>query len=152
MKRLFIHLITLLMFWLHAGQACSQEMPQTDIVASDVQPLEDRLEGEAERVTEETSATSPETARHLHEGIVLTFVLLMFTNAIQCGQWAIQTKRHFWAWYLAGLFTGPLAGGVMLQRTAVDTIGDANPGGCGGALAGLLIPAAGWFIWLAILL
>lgn len=82
----------------------------------------------------------------------MTFVLLMFTNAIQCGHWAIQTKRNFWAWYLAGLFTGPLAGGCMLHRTAVDASSEANPGGCLGALAGLLIPAAGWFIWFKILL
>ena len=82
---------------------------------------------------------------------VLTFILMMFTNAVICGQWALKTDRNFWGWYIFGLFTGPLAGGFMLHRSAGDKAGGENPSGCLAAILGLGIPLAGWIIWLALL-
>ncbi len=83
--------------------------------------------------------------------MVLTFILLMFTNAVICGHWAINTGRNFWGWYLFGLFTGPLAGGCMLHHSAREQSGEMNPGGGWAAIAGIGIPLAGWLLWLVIL-
>lgn len=83
--------------------------------------------------------------------LALTFILLMFTNAVFVGRWALETDRNFWAWYIFGLFSGPLAGGFMLHRVAGDKAGGKSPSGCLAALLGFGIPAAGWFIWIAIL-
>ena len=81
----------------------------------------------------------------------LTFILVMFTSAIMCGQWAINSGRNFWLWYLFGLFTGPLAGGCMLHRTAIDKVGDQAVNNPLGALLGIGIPAGGWFTWIYLL-
>ncbi len=83
--------------------------------------------------------------------LALTFILLMFTNAVFVGRWALETDRNFWAWYIFGLVAGPLAGGFMLHRVAGDKAGGKNPGGCLAALLGFGIPAAGGFIWITIL-
>ena len=89
---------------------------------------------------------------NLSDFLVLTFILLMFTNAVICGHWAITTNRNFWGWYLFGLFTGPLAGGFMLDRSARErTGGESQRVGCWGAVAGIGIPFAGWIIWLILL-
>ncbi len=87
----------------------------------------------------------------VYDFVVLTFILLMFTNAIFVGRWALETNRSFWAWYIFGLFTGPLAGGFMLHRVAGDRADGKNPSGCLAALLGIGIPAAGWFIWITVL-
>lgn len=102
-------------------------------------------------IDDDASHANQESIKRAYELGGPAFIFVMFTNAIVCGQWASQTKRSSWGGYLAGLLTGPLAGGCMLFRTAVDESGDPNPGGCLGALTGLRIPAAGWFFWLAVL-
>ena len=99
--------------------------------------------------TTTVEATSDSTNRIV--GLLkLTFILVMFTNAVICGRWAIGTDRNFWGWYLFGLFTGPLAGGFMLHRCAADRDGKA-PAGPLAALLGLGIPVAGWIIWMGLL-
>jgi len=83
--------------------------------------------------------------------LVLTFILLMFTNAVFVGRWALETDRNFWGWYIFALFTGPLAGGFMLHRAAGDKAGGKSPSGCLAALLGIGVPMAGWIVWIAIL-
>ncbi len=104
-------------------------------------------EDESDRETMELA----ESVKLLSGGLKLTFILLMFTNAVICGRWAVETGRNFWAWYLFALFTGPLAGGCMLHGVATDKAGGQAPGGCLAALLGIGIPLAGWIVWLAIL-
>ena len=87
----------------------------------------------------------------LSGGLKLTFILLMFTNAVICGRWALETGRNFLGWYLFGLFTGPLAGGFLLHRIATDKAGGQAPSGCLAVIVGLGIPLAGWIVWLMIL-
>ena len=121
----------------------SSDVQETTVNAESATSVEDSGERLAQAATVANTSVS--------DFVALTFILLMFTNAIIVGHWALQTDRNFWAWYIFGLFTGPLAGGFMLHRAAGDKAGGKNPSGCLAAILGFGIPAAGWFIWVAIL-
>lgn len=135
---------------LSAGPAYSIQNTLVDMQSVDSQSVDnDEASGLNEQVGD--GGKKSQSIDDVYGFVALTFILLMFTNAIICGQWAINTNRNFWGWYLFGLFTGPLAGGCMLHRTARDKTGEDNPGGAWGAIAGISIPFAGWIVWVMIL-
>jgi len=138
-------LLLLVTVFMHA--ACYAQESTDSQATSVIEQSEGSLEssGENPAETEAIANTSVE------DFLILTFILLMFTNAVICGSWAIKTDRNFWGWYIFALFTGPFAGGCMLARVAGDKAGGKSPNGCLAAILGFGIPAAGWFIWIAIL-
>lgn len=121
--------------------------------SSDVRPPNDQKQstGEVDQSGEKSDPVEADEKSDVEGFVALTFILLMFTNAVICGHWAIQTDRNFWGWYIFGLFTGPLAGGFMLSRAAVDKADGKNPNGCLAAILGIGIPFAGWIVWVALL-
>ncbi len=151
MIRFQIAITLALLFLTTSDVTTGQEIVSKNVPSFEVAVTDNPIEANP---SVEKLQASLEESKQLHKDIVFIFTLLMFTNAIQCGHWAIQTKRNFWGWYIAGLFTGPLAGGTMLYRTGIDLGHEpkSNLGGCVAALAGLLIPAAGWVIWMRFLL
>jgi len=126
----------------HAQQLTLGEQPVSSDSSDAGVGLIDRI-----RVLEDRN----DRVKDIADFLVLTFILVMFTNAVICGHWAISTNRNFWGWYLFGLFTGPLAGGFMLDRSARERSGGNIPGGAWGAVAGIGIPLAGWIIWMILL-
>ena len=52
---------------------------------------------DADAQTEQTEAIA---GTRVYDFAALTFILLMFTNAIFVGRWALETDRNFWAWYI----------------------------------------------------
>ena len=142
-----IRLAVMLSFILCLHSIClSQESPDVQNKSNNSSTADTLVDADSRPEQKETIADT-----NVSDFVALTFVLLMFTNAIFVGRWALETDRNFWAWYIFGLFTGPLAGGFMLHRVAGDKAGGKNPSGCLAALLGIGIPAAGWFIWIAIL-
>ena len=140
-----ITLLLVVTVLLHA--ACYAQESSDSQTASPIQQSEGSLESSGENLSETDSIANTS----VEDFSILTFILLMFTNAVVCGSWALQTDRNFWGWYIFALFTGPFAGGCMLARVAGDRTGGKSPNGCLAAVLGFGIPAAGWFIWIAIL-
>ncbi len=142
-----IRLAVMLSFILCLQSIClSQESPDVQNGSNNSNTAGMIVDADAQPEQTETIADT-----RVYDFVALTFILLMFTNAIFVGRWALETDRNFWAWYIFGLFTGPLAGGFMLHRVAGDKADGKNPSGCLAALLGIGIPAAGWFIWIAVL-
>ena len=138
-------LLLVLTVFMHA--ACfAQDSPD-----SQTTPAIEQSDGSLESSSENLAETDAVANVNVEDFLILTFILLMFTNAVICGQWALQTDRNFWGWYIFALFTGPFAGGCMLGRAGADKTAGKNPNGCLAAILGFGIPAAGWFIWIAIL-
>lgn len=138
-------LLLVVIVLMHA--ACyAQESPDSQ-TASPIQQSEGSLESSVENLAGADTVANTS----VEDFLILTFILLMFTNAVICGSWALQTDRNFWGWYIFALFTGPFAGGCMLARVAGDKAGGKSPNGCLAAILGFGIPAGGWFIWIAIL-
>lgn len=139
--------IVLLAITVSMQAACyAQELPGTQTTA-----VIEQSEGSLESFTESHAESGPVADTSVEDFLILTFILLMFTNAVICGSWALQTDRSFWSWYIFALFTGPFAGGCMLARVAGDKAGGRSPSGCLAAILGFGIPAVGWLLWIAIL-